>query len=271
MDGNSGRTQSFGLQTETFRLVSDVNGVSRMEKKNGTVLVAPLPPADIEEVRRAEVRRREELERLAKPREDVVTHLRVERRDAYPVSDVLDAITEKVLCSRPGIAADTVRTTELWKETWNCHAKIMLAQFALNRIEATKIAGGVRVRVDDGWPINGLAELSINYSGYESFARAVGVGFEGQQKEGIRQDLRENLIQVIGGLYLLAAQGKDKGQVRGIVSNVQRKIENITKHAITDATIRKYIGEAKKRGFKLADAGLDDEGSLDGQSDSVAD
>ncbi len=229
-----------------------------------------MPPPDIEEVRRAEVRRREELERLAKPREDIVAYLSVERRGAYPASDVLDAITESVLRSRPGIDVDAVRATELWKETRNHHAKIMLAQFALDRIEATSIANGVRVRVIDGWPINGLAELSINYSGYENFARAVGVGFEGKRKEGIRPDVYENLIYIIGGLYVLAAQGKEKGQVRGIASNVQRMIERAAGVKITVETVRNYIKEAKKQGFKLADAGLDDEEMLDGQSDSTA-
>lgn len=242
-----------------------------MEKKSQTVLVKPLPPAGMEEALRAKARRQEELERLAKPREDIVAHLRIERRAAYPVSEVLDAVTEQVLCSRAGINIDTVRATDLWKETWSHHAKIMLAQFALGRIEATRISSGARVYVNDGWPTSGLAELSVNYSGYEDFARAVGVEFEGREREDIRPDVYENLIQIIGGLYLLVAQGKEKGQVRGIASNVQRKIGNVTEHSITDATIRKYIGEAKKRGFKLTDADLDDEASFLGKTDSGVD
>jgi hypothetical protein len=116
--------------------------------------------------------------------------------------------------------------------------------------------------VKDGWPLSGLAELSVNRSGFEKFARAAGVALDGGKKEG-RADLPDSqydrLINIIGGLYLFAARGKSGQQIREIASSIVRNIEKTNGYKVNEKTVRNYLGEAKKRGFKIEGADSSEE------------
>lgn len=232
-----------------------------MEKKSGAVLVEPLPQGGVD-VQRAEATRLRELKRMVRPREDMVATITIEPKSSYPVSEVLDAVTEAVLCSRPSMGAERVRSDALWSETRTRHSKIMLAFLILDEIEATEIESGVLVHVKDGWPLSGLAELSVNRSGFEKFARATGVALYGGTKKE-RADLPESqydrLIHIIGGLYLVAAHGKNGQYIREIASSIVRNIEKATGYKVSEKTVRNYLAEARKRGFKIEGAGSADE------------
>ncbi|AVF39858.1 hypothetical protein AL486_09165 [Pandoraea apista] len=100
-----------------------------------------------------------------------------------------------------------------------------------------------------------IGELAITRSDFEKFARVVGIEFERNTNKDVHsgQGQYDTMINIIGALYQLAAANKQAGQVRGIASNVAKRVSQRTGGNIDPKTVRRYLKEVKDRGFTVED------------------
>jgi len=221
---------------------------------NGEVLVQmaqPLEQWQVEEARARQKEERENLERRCSPL-GTVARTNVVPRSTYPLTEAVEMTAEIVLTARTNMTAVEVRAREDWPSVVDSHLDALRAMLALGRIDAINATSGIRVRVSDNSPRWGLAELCITRSDFEKFGEVVGIEFEREAKKEVREGQYDNMIDIIGVLYELAAANKSPGQVRGIASTVARIISKRT-NGIDRKTVSRYLKQGKDRGFGIVD------------------
>ena len=237
--------------------------VDRTKKAVSGVLAVSVPTLDEiavkerrEEERAREAQEREYLEGLCVPRGDVGIGIPGMPEKKLSALSAVEAVTEAMLCQGNNLLADEVQSDPRWDAMKQDHMEVMRALLLLGRIVATEGEVGPRAKRAscDSASLDGLF---ISRSGFERFAQVLGIEIEDAEPKKLREDLKNNLLDIIGALYQLITTSERPRAIRDIAGTVTKLVQAKKKNKLTRRAIAGHLQDARKRGFDIP---VDDDG-----------